>query len=38
MPYLVSFHIGWLIGSVLLGFCILFLWQGIKGFRRRVLS
>ena len=22
MPYLVSFHMGWLIGSVLLGFCM----------------
>jgi len=22
MPYLVSFHLGWLIGSLLLGFCM----------------
>ena len=22
MPYLVSFHMGWLIGSLLLGFCM----------------
>jgi ABC-2 type transport system permease protein len=28
----------YVIYPVLVGFCALFLWQGIKGFRKRVLS
>jgi ABC-2 type transport system permease protein len=28
----------YVIYPVLIGFCALFLWQGVKGFRKRVLS